>query len=91
MTNHYCVYEFIFPNGKRYYGRTVNIKSRWGCKGNNYSNQFVGQAIQKYGWENIQKNIIASNLTYENAAIIEHGLIKGFQTDIPSLGYNVNK
>lgn len=83
----YCVYEFIFPDNKRYYGVTVNPEIRW-KNGNGYKNQEVGKAIEKFGWENVEKKIIAENLTKQNAALIERTLIKATGTDMPIIGYN---
>ena len=85
--NNYLVYELSFPDGKKYYGRTYNTDARW-QRGYGYKTQKVGKAIEEVGWENVQKRIIAENLTKENAQIIEHSLIKGTQSDVDLLGYN---
>lgn len=84
----FCVYEFTFPNGKKYYGTTVNTAIRW-KNGEGYNTQEVGKAIKEFGWENIEKKIIAENLTKQNASLIERSLIKGTNSDIPGIGYNV--
>lgn len=83
----YIVYEFTFPNGKKYYGRTYNLEARW-QGGRGYKTQKVGKAIEEFGWENVEKRIIAENLTKENAEKIEHSLIKGTNSDLELLGYN---
>lgn len=83
----YVVYEFTFPDGKKYYGRTYNVEARW-QGGRGYKTQKVGKAIEEFGWENVEKRIIAENLTKENAEKIEHSLIKGTNSDIDLLGYN---
>lgn len=84
----YCVYEFTFPNGKKYYGHTFSIESRW-QNGYGYKKQKVGEAIEEFGWENVEKKIIAENLTKSNAQMLERSLIKAVGTDIELLGYNV--
>lgn len=83
----YIVYEFTFPNGKKYYGRTYNLDGRW-QDGRGYKTQKVGKAIEKFGWENVEKRIIAENLTKKNAEKIERSLIKGTHSDLELLGYN---
>lgn len=45
----YIVYEFTFPNGKKYYGRTYNLEARW-QGGRGYKTQKVGKAIEEFGW-----------------------------------------
>ena len=77
----YVVYEFTFPDGKKYYGRTYNVEARW-QGGRGYKTQKVGKAIEKFGWENVEKRIIAKNLTKENAEMIERSLIKGTNSDL---------
>ena len=84
----YSVYEFTFPNNKKYYGISINPKLRW-KDGNGYKNQEVGKAIQEFGWDNVEKRIIAENLTKQNATLIERTLIKGTGSDMPGFGYNV--
>ena len=84
----YCVYEFTFPNGKKYYGSTVNTAIRW-KNGEGYNTQEVGKAIKEFGWDNIEKRIIAENLTKQNAGLIERTLIKATGADIPGIGYNI--
>lgn len=84
----YCVYELGFPDGKKYYGMTVNTQMRWN-NGTGYRNQAVGKVIEEFGWENVEKRIIAENLTKQNAELIERTLIKGTGSDIPGIGYNI--
>ena len=84
----YCVYEFTFPNDKKYYGITINTDKRR-KKGDGYKFQEVGKAIEEFGWDNIEKKIIAENLTKQNALLIERTLIKATGSDMPGFGYNV--
>ena len=84
----YSVYEFTFPNGKKYYGSTINPKLRW-KNGNGYKTQEVGKAIEEFGWDNVEKKVIAENLTKQNAMLIERTLIKATGTDMPGFGYNI--
>ena len=91
----FCVYEHLFPNGKRYIGITSkNPKDRWE-NGNGYhqKNQPVMyNAIRKYGWENIKHNILFDNLTEEEAKEKERELIQEYNTFIyaeNSMGYNM--
>lgn len=84
----FCVYEFTFPDGKKYYGSTIDTSIRW-KKGAGYKTQEVGKAIEEYGWDNVEKRIIAENLTKQNASLIERTLIKATGADIPGIGYNI--
>lgn len=83
----HCVYEFTFPNDKKYYGITIDTSMRW-QNGNGYRTQLVGKAIEEFGWENVEKRIIAENLTKANAQLIEQTLIKATGADMPAYGYN---
>ena len=83
------------PNGKRYVGITsVSTKERWGYKGSRYiyaKNKEIthfGRAILKYGWDNIQHEIIFSDLSREDACQKEKELIKKYKTDQVKFGYN---
>lgn len=89
----YCVYVHINKiNGKKYVGQTVygnNPKKRW-CGGSGYQTQkHFYRAIQKYGWENFEHEVVASNLTKEEADGFEILLIKKMNTTDPNFGYNV--
>ena len=47
--NNYCVYELIFPNGKRYIGLTgQKPELRWKY-GLGYKGQLVYKPIKRYG------------------------------------------
>lgn len=89
--NTYSVYRFTFPNGKLYFGITSakNILHRWGRDGIGYSHMLVGRAIQKYGWDNIQKDVLYSEITEEEAKQIEIDLIAKYRTTDIEFGYNV--
>lgn len=86
----WSVYVHIFPNQKYYVGITSKKPElRWGHKGNNYCRQtYLYNAIQKYGWDNIEHDIIASNLTEDEAKKFEMVLIDKLDCKYPN-GYNL--
>ena len=88
----YVVYIHKFPNNKVYVGITGNRypKKRWSC-GNGYkTQQLMWRAIQKYGWDNIEHEIVAKNLTHEDACRLEIKLIKQYKSNNSDYGYNVS-
>ena len=89
--NNYSVYELVFPNGKRYIGLTgQKPEDRW-QGGSGYCGQFVYKAIKKYGWDNIQHNIISTNLSQNQAARLEEYLIKLYKSNDRKFGYNCSE
>ena len=84
----YIVYEHVAPNNKRYIGITHNTPTRrWGTQGQGYKHQpKFYNAIQKYGWENFQHNILFQHLTTQQAGIKQQELIKKY--DSINNGYN---
>ena len=88
MADNYCVYEHIFPNGKRYIGISSDAEKRW-RNGKGYETQpKVARAINKYGWDNIAHNIIVDNVSKAQAETIEQYLIAELNTI--ANGYNVS-
>lgn len=87
----FCVYIHTNKiNGKRYVGQTCckpNVRWRNGF-GYRDSPHFFN-AIQKYGWDSFDHEIIASNLTKEEANNFEILLIKKLKTKNPDHGYNL--
>ena len=88
----YKVYVHIFPNGKKYYGYTSknNINERFGKNGCGYKTQpLMWNAIQKYGWDNIEHKVIkefdnqTDALNYETMMIIENNTSNCYH------GYNI--
>lgn len=88
----YKVYIHTFPNGKKYIGLCKGSeKKRWGIGGKKYAEHPVmNAAIQKYGWDNIKHEIVASGLTKEEAMKMEETLIAKYKTFPPSLGFGYN-
>ena len=83
----YCVYEHVFPNGKKYIGISCQIDKRW-KNGEGYKGQpKIRNAIKRYGWDNIQHNIIFDDLSQEQANRMEKYLIGELNTI--ENGYNV--
>lgn len=79
------------PNGKRYIGITGKKPLvRWGKNGIGYKahNKHFYSAILKYGWDNIEHCIIASDVSKECACEIEKSLIKEYKTNNREFGYN---
>ena len=87
----YIVYVHTFPNNKKYVGITCqNINRRW-RNGDGYIGQVVHNAIIKYGWDNIQHEIIKTGLSKEEAENLEVKLIKKYHSLSHENGYNVDK
>lgn len=89
----YLVYKHVFPNGKIYIGITsqTNPWVRWGKNGCGYRNHYpIWYAIQKYGWENIQHEILVENLSENEAKQKEIELIAKFDSTNHKYGYNVS-
>lgn len=86
----YCVYIHIFPNRKVYIGITCqNPTNRW-LNGRGYkSNIYMCNAIDKYGWKNIEHKILFDKLTKEEAEQKEIELIKEYQSNKREYGYNI--
>lgn len=89
MERLYTLYVHITPNNKKYFGitsRDVNV--RWG-EGEGYkNNKHFWQAIQKYGWDNIQHIIIMDNLSESWALHLEELYICMYNTTDINKGYN---
>jgi hypothetical protein len=51
------LYRLTFPDGKVYIGVTGNPQQRWAAR---YKGTPCGEAISKFGWENVKKEIIIS-------------------------------
>lgn len=94
----YCVYVHTSPSGKKYVGQTGedNPEKRWGKNGvgylhkrnDKYCQPAFANAIVKYGWDNFQHEIIADNLTREEADNFEKLLISKLNTTNSKYGYN---
>ena len=86
------IYKHTCPNGKSYIGQTYQAdpKHRWGKDGSGYGNSIFGNAIKKYGWENIQHEILAE-IDFEDLSELnnlEEKFIMEFNTIYPN-GYNM--
>lgn len=86
----YCVYCHTNKiNGKKYIGITNDIIRRWRCKGIEYKpdkdsnqNRTFWNAIQKYGWDNFEHEILVENLTINEAKELEKYYIKYYESFI---------
>lgn len=77
-------------NGKRYVGITNNTSKRWYGKGKHYDGcPYFFAAIQKYGWDNFEHNVLIYDLTREEASRLEKHFIKTLKTCDKAFGYNL--
>ena len=88
--NNYYVYKHTFPNNKVYIGITKQKpEKRWG-NGKGYKhNDYIQNAINKYGWQNIKHKILYKNLTKEEAEEKEIKLIAYYKSNKKEYGYNI--
>lgn len=91
MEREYCVYMHTAPNGKRYVGITCcHPRNRRWQNGYGYvENRHFFNAIKKYGWDQFSHEILADNLTGEEAGQLEAEYIKYYNTTDKNLGYNL--
>lgn len=95
----YCVYVHTSPSGKKYVGQTgTKPEYRWNNgkgylqkKNGKYRQTAFAHAIVKYGWDNIEHEIVASNLTKEEANDCEKMFIEKLNTMNPKYGYNLRE
>ena len=69
--------------------RKVNV--RWGKDGKNYTGTHIKNAINKYGWKNIEHIIITEKLLKDEAFYIESKLIAYLHSNEKAYGYNISK
>lgn len=85
----YTVYKHTAPNGKVYIGITSRKpEHRWNGGRGYYMNKHFSAAIEKYGWDNMTHEILASGLEKESACEMEKALIRAFNSNDPEFGYN---
>lgn len=90
LTN-WCVYMHTNKvNRKKYIGITSQKPtSRWkNGKGYEEYTRF-GRAIEKYGWDSFQHEILFTSLNRKEAESAEIKLIAKYQTQNPKFGYNL--
>lgn len=78
-------------NGKKYFGITCQQPERRWQNGNGYKTKYFYNAIQKYGWNNFDHEIIRAELTLDEANTLESQYIRKYHTciyDEPCFGYN---
>lgn len=87
----YKVYKYISPSNKIYIGitsKTLNERARYNGCGYDKCTAF-GRAIKKYGWENFTSEILAQELTEDEAKRLEKYYIKLYDSTNPDKGYNI--
>lgn len=88
VDGNYSVYMHITPSAKIYIGITQqDINKRW-KNGYGYKNSYFGNAVKKYGWDNISHHVIISGVNKEFAMEMEKYFINLYQTTDKNIGYN---
>ena len=86
----YTVYKHTSPSGKVYIGITGRSPAKRWDRGRGYQHcAHFAAAIRKYGWDNIQHEILAEGLTREAAEAMEIELIANYRSTNPRRGYNI--
>lgn len=93
----FCVYRHIFPNNKVYIGITSQeLSLRWRSDGSGYRPQKgrhstkIWNAIQKYGWSNVNHEVLFDGLSKEQAEQKEIELISYYNSTDDNCGYNIS-
>ena len=87
----YTVYKHTSPEGKIYVGCTgMKAERRWGLNGRGYKfSSSMHSDIQKFGWDNFEHDILASNLSESDAYELEKHYISEYDATNPQRGYNI--
>lgn len=87
--NNFLIYKYTSPSGKSYIGQTCRPKRRIIEHKRMLSEcTALSRAIQKYGYDNFIYEVIAENLTIEEANLLEEQFIREHNTLSPN-GYNL--
>ena len=79
MEQTWCVYKHTLKDSHLcYIGQTNNTAQRWKPSAYRTCPKFYS-AIQKYGWDNFEHNILFTNLTKEQACLKEQEFIKKYK------------
>ena len=91
-SNHYSVYLIICTrNNKMYAGYTGQKPSTRWKKGSAYSfNAALTADIKLYGWDMFITDVVAENVDEETARNFEYFLIRFYDLQNPSKGYNLD-
>lgn len=86
----WCVYVHTSPSNKYYVGITCQRpEARW-RNGRGYGhNIYFTRAINKYGWDNFQHEVVATDLLEQEAKKLEKDLIKKLKSNNEQYGYNL--
>ena len=92
MANHYTIYKHTTPSGKVYIGLTSKeVEERW-LNGRGYKrNNHFWNAICKYGWDEIQHDILETGLSKTEASEAEKKYIALYRSCEPNHGYNLTE
>ena len=72
IRGNYKVYKFISPEGRVYYGITSQDPEKRWMKGNGYRfNKELWKDINRFGWENFQKQILNEDMSQLDALFAE--------------------
>lgn len=92
MNKKYCLYCHTNKiNGKKYFGITSQYPDKRWANGNGYRTKYFYNAIQKYGWDNFEHEVLISDLSCDEAKRLEVEYIKKYHTciyDDECWGYN---
>lgn len=84
------VYKHTLFDGRAYIGITCQPLSRRWRDGEGYKNSsYFYKAIQKYGWDAFEHEVLFNNLTEEEAIAKEKELIAEYQTQDRAYGFNL--
>lgn len=90
MSGGFCVYKHTTPNGKIYIGITSQTPERRWSTGLGYKDQpLFFRAIVKYGWDNIEHEVLADGLSLTEASLMEKELIVEYKSNVREFGYNL--
>lgn len=81
------IYMHKFPNGMIYIGQANNYKNRW-RDGKGYDQKVMKEAIEKYGWENIEHIILEDNVDEKDSDERENYYIGKYESYKNGVGYN---
>lgn len=84
----YLVYKHTSPSGKSYIGITKNYTNRCSAHRTSSGCRAFHSAITKYGWSNFTHDILARDLTLQEATTLEIRSITDYNTLYPH-GYNL--